>query len=99
MRFGYKCLMRSAEIAGLENEEPSKAGRASKGIGQVGMNILMVISAVLGVVLALFLFMYLPVQLYSWTAKAIPALDNHRFLRSLCEGVLRIAIFLAICCS
>lgn len=24
MRFGYKCLMRSAEIAGLEDEEPSK---------------------------------------------------------------------------
>lgn len=94
MRSGYKCLMRSAEIAGLEEEEPAKNGKESKGIGQVGMNILMVLSAVLGVALALFLFMYLPVQLYSWAAKAVPVLDGNRFLRSLCEGLLRIAIFL-----
>ncbi len=93
MRSGYKCLMRSAEIAGLEEEEPSKDGK-SGGISQVGMNILMVISAVLGVLLAVALFMWLPVQIYSWTAKAVPALDGNRFLRSLCEGVLRIVIFL-----
>ncbi len=24
MRFGYKCLMRSAELAGFEDEEPKK---------------------------------------------------------------------------
>ncbi len=93
MRSGYKCLMRSAEIAGLEEEEPSKDGK-SGGISQVGMNILMVISAVLGVLLAVALFMWLPVQLYSWGAKAVPALEGNRFLRSLCEGVLRIVIFL-----
>ena len=92
LRSGYKCLMRSAEIAGLE-EEPSADGK-SGGIGQVGMNILMVVSAVLGVLLAVALFMWLPVQLYSWGAKAVPALDGNRFLRSLCEGVLRIVIFL-----
>lgn len=30
MRFGYKCLMRSAEIAGLEDEEPSKKKKVKK---------------------------------------------------------------------
>ena len=30
MRFGYKCLMRSAEIAGLEDEEPSKPKKKKK---------------------------------------------------------------------
>lgn len=95
MRSGYKCLMRSAEIAGLEDEEPAKDGKEQKGISAFAMNALMVVSAVLGVVLALFLFMYLPVQIYSWVEKAIPGLAGNRFLRSLFEGVLRIAIFLA----
>ena len=93
MRFGYKCLMRSAEIAGLEDEEPKKDGK-SGGIGQVGMNILMVISSILGVLLAVVLFMWLPVQLYSWVEDAVPTIDGNRFLKSLCEGLLRIAIFL-----
>ncbi|MBR6708234.1 MAG: DUF1385 domain-containing protein [Clostridia bacterium] len=94
MRSGYKCLMRSAEIAGLEDEAPASDGKESKGISAAAMNALMVLSALLGVLLAIGLFIYLPAQLYSWTAKAIPVLDGNRFLRSLCEGVLRIAIFL-----
>ena len=95
MRSGYKCLMRSAEIAGLEDEEPAKDGKAAKGVSSFVMNALMVVASVLGVVLALFLFMYLPVQIYSWIEKLIPGLSSNRFLRSLFEGVLRIVIFLA----
>lgn len=91
---GYKCLMRSAEIAGLEEESSSADGEEKKGISAFAMNALMVIASVLGVALAVFLFMFLPVQIYSWIAKAVPGLEDNRFLRSLFEGLLRIAIFL-----
>ena len=94
MASGYKCLMRSAEIAGLD-EEPPKDGKEPKTISSFAMNALMIFASILGVVLALFLFMYLPVQIYSWIEKAIPGLAGNRFLRSLFEGILRIVIFLA----
>ncbi len=94
MAQGYKCLMRSAEIAGFD-DEPAKDGEEPKTISAFAMNALMVVASVLGVALALFLFMYLPVQIYSWIEKAVPGLSGNRFLRSLCEGLLRILIFLA----
>ncbi len=94
MRSGYKCLMRSAEIAGFD-EEPPKDGKEPTTISAFAMNALMVVASILGVVLALFLFMYLPVQIYSWIEKLIPGLAGNRFLRSLFEGILRIVIFLA----
>ncbi len=139
MSSGYKCLMRSAEIAGLEEEEPSKkksektpkneaaeaeatekinisntfeASEESKSINtdeksgkakndeiknsdsSLFMNILMAISAVLGVLLAVGLFVVLPTFIYNMLSKVIPALHGNRFLQSLFEGILKIAIFL-----
>ncbi|MBQ4574697.1 MAG: DUF1385 domain-containing protein [Clostridia bacterium] len=93
-RFGYKCLMRSAEIAGLEEEEKPKLdknGNPKKSSGII-FNILMGLSAVLGVVLAIFLFVFLPSQLYSWISAAIPSLQN-RVLRAVFEGLFRIVLF------
>ena len=58
------------------------------------MTAVMIAATVLGVGLALILFMWLPIQLFSWLAKAVPELD-HRYIRGVFEGVLRIAIFLA----
>ncbi|MBQ4137682.1 MAG: DUF1385 domain-containing protein, partial [Clostridia bacterium] len=52
----------------------------------------MVIASVLGVAIALVLFMYLPAQIFSWLSKAFPVLEGN-FVRSLFEGVLRIVIF------
>ena len=49
----------------------------------------------LAVVLAVLLFMYLPVQLYTWLSMAFPAIAQNYFLRSVFEGVIRIVIFLA----
>ena len=57
MKSGYKCLMRSAEIAGLEDDSPKADGKEQKGISTWMMNLLMIVSSILGVVLALFLFM------------------------------------------
>ena len=114
MRAGYKALMRSAEIAGLEEEEVKKAPTESAGSSETAateappsqeskkeaeqgtpwyFNLLMVISAVLGVVIAIGLFLYLPSQLYTWLAQAVPALDGHYFVRAVFEGVLRIMLF------
>ncbi len=91
MRYGYKCLMRSAELSGLEDEEGPKTEEEEKKQHRL-MNALMVVAAALGVALSLVLFIWLPIQLFSWLTKAVPALD-HAYLRGLFEGVLRIVIF------
>ncbi len=99
MASGYKCLMRSAEIAGLEEVEEKKEDgtneKKSSGISQVGMNILMVFSAVLGIALAVGLFMILPTFLYDLLEKYVTLFaDKSRYLQSPFEGILRIIIFL-----
>lgn len=106
MRAGYKALMRSAEIAGLEEEtvevksedtetaENKKSAKATKVQGSPWyFNALMILSAVLGVVISILLFMYLPSQLYIWLVPVFPALEGQYFARAVFEGVLRILIF------
>ena len=100
MKLGYKCLMESAELSGIEEEE-NKSGEdlseeeaeAKKKKESIFMNILTVVASVIGVALALVLFMYLPAQIFSWLVKAFPMLEG-RFMRSLFEGLLRIIIFI-----
>ncbi len=87
MRYGYKCLMRSAELCGLEDEEEEDSK-----IPSWLMNTLMVLSSVLGVVIALVLFLWLPVFLYGLLSDTIPAMDNP-VLRGIFEGVFRIVLF------
>lgn len=93
MRWGYKCLMRSAELSGLEDEAEKADEKAQKKQSAM-MNALMIVSSVLGVALAVVLFMWLPIQLFSWLTCLWPALENAA-LRGLFEGVLRIVIFIA----
>ena len=97
--------MRSAEIAGLEEvEAPAEeaaseqnTAKAKKKKEEQGtpwyFNALMILSAVLGVAIAILLFMYLPSQLYSWLAKLVPSLSEKYFARAVFEGVLRIILF------
>ena len=91
LKVGYKYLMRSAEIAGLddETEDEKKAERESKLFNYV----LMPLTVVLAVVLSVGLFMYLPTQLYKWLSIPVPALEGNRFIQSTFEGVFRIIIF------
>ncbi len=84
LRFGYKCLMRSAEIAGLEEDDKESGGFLSSA--------LMVLSVVLALILSVGLFVWLPARLYEWTGLAA---YNSRILRSTFEGVLKIIIFVA----
>lgn len=96
LKVGYKCLMRSAELAGLE-EEPDKPVKKGE---EFLMSVLMVISSLIGVLLALTLFMYLPSLLYKLLADALDAVNGSNFwsdnaiLRGVFEGLLRLALFL-----
>ena len=94
LSFGYKCLMRSAEISGLEEEdEKKKANKKPSAMDKVFEKIMMPLSVVLAVVLCIGLFMYLPVQLYAWLAMAFPAISDMYVLRSIVEGIVKIIIF------
>ena len=93
LRLGYKCLMRSAELSGLEDEENTPKTEEEEKKQHRLMNALMAVAAVLGIVLSLVLFMWLPIQLFTWLVKAVPSL-NSPYLRGLFEGVLRTVIFI-----
>lgn len=82
---GYKSLMKSAEIAGFEDEEEKKD---SKGL----MAIVGVVSMVLGVVLSVGLFIFLPTLIYDLLSMLIPYLAGKAFLKSLFEGIFKIVI-------
>ncbi|MBR5524835.1 MAG: DUF1385 domain-containing protein [Clostridia bacterium] len=103
---GYKCLMRSVEMSGMEEEleeamteengaesAPAEKSENTKKKAGILMNITMVVGMVLGVALSLILFMWLPIQLFKWLSGAFPTLDN-RYVRGVFEGVVRIVIFL-----
>ncbi len=132
MAFGYKCLMRSAELCGLEDEAPAKpteplsetvseptespsetadeptaaveTAAAEKDVEKKEpskaerffFSLAMVFSVILGVGLAVVLFMWLPTFLYSLVKQSVPALaDGHRWLQSVFESVLRMVLFIA----
>ena len=91
---GYKYLMRSAEISGVDaEEEKHKAENPKWYDAPIVDKLLMPIATVLAVVLAVVLFFWLPMQLFTWLSAAIPALEGHYLLRAVFEGVLRILIF------
>lgn len=96
LKVGYKCLMRSAELAGLDEESIQPAKKSEETL----MTVLMIISSVLGVVLALGLFMYLPSLLYKLLADLLDSVNGTAFwssntiLRGVFEGLLRLILFL-----
>ena len=95
LTFGYKCLMRSAELSGLDEEEnKKKAGKQPSAWDKLFDKLLMPIATVLAVILAVGLFFYLPMQLWKWAAGSGAAAENY-LLRACFEGVLRIVIFIA----
>ncbi len=81
MIVGYKSLMRSAELSGLEEETQGKKWVSV---------LVMAVSLILGVGLALALFMLLPQWIGNLITGWIPSIE---VLRSLIEGILRIGIF------
>ncbi len=104
MRLSYKCLMLSAnkalESGEIEEEEPSKFEKwIDEKFGDKFMKILMVFSSLIGVVLAVLLFFFLPTWIFGLLGLAFPALnaggDGIAFWQSVIEGILKIAIFVS----
>jgi len=92
LSFGYKCLMRSADLCGIEEEENAKKNKKGPSIwDKIFEKLMMPIATVLAVVLAMGLFMYLPMLLWKFVAGA--SAEGSYFLRSCFEGVVRIIIF------
>lgn len=96
--FGYKCMMESAEKTSFEElknddgEEMSKLDRwITDHFGEKMMTAITIIASVLGVLLSIFLFMWLPAQIFSWINKA--ANESISNFRGLFEGIMRMAIF------
>ena len=90
---GYKCLMRSADkqMDGDEDEEPTKFERwLEEKLGDKIMPIMSAISIVLGLGLAILLFMYLPSLVIKLLDKAV---DAPTVVKNIIEGVLKISIF------
>lgn len=89
--FGYKCLMKSAEKSGMDLEdEPSKFDKwLAKKFGDSVMKVISAFALVLGVVLALLLFMVLPTYAIKFLNMAVPLGG----MMTALEGLLKIAIF------
>lgn len=95
MTAGYKCLMRSAEIA-MDEEEIKKSEKDKKKSDAI-FAALMAVASVLGTVLAVLLFIMLPSFIYGWLEGLLPflPLENealNSLIKSVFEGVLKIAV-------
>ena len=93
LALGYKCLSKSADLS-MEEDDEEEMSRFEKWLdekfGDKIMNVVMGISMVLGVALALLLFMYLP----SLISKGINCfLPMNDFVKTLLEGVIKMVVF------
>ena len=92
---GYKCLMRSAELAtdGIEDENPSKFDRwLEEKFGDKLVKAVGYISMVAGLCIAALLFMYLPAQIVTLLRGFVP--DAPRVALSAAEGAVKLGIFI-----
>jgi uncharacterized protein YqhQ len=92
LSFGYKCLMRSAELSGIEEEEGEKNKEPSTW-DKIFEKLMMPIATVLAIALALGLFVWLPEQLWKWITAAAPGVAQNYYLRACFAGVMRIVLF------
>ena len=89
---GTKILMRSAEVYGGDDEEPSKFEKwLAKTFKIDVMDVVLFFGVALGLVFSIALFFILPTILGNLFGKAFPDL---RVVRNLIEGLIRIAIFI-----
>ncbi len=90
---GYKTLARSAELS-MEEDEEEELSRfdafVERHFGQAGTKFVMGAAAVLGIALALGLFMFLPTFLVSMVDRY--AFELHGF-KAVVEGLIKVAIF------
>lgn len=95
MVMGYKTLMYSAEVSGMEDFEEQDMSKVERWLndkfGEKLVSFVATIGSILGVVLAFLLFFYLPVLVFNkaneWSGGAITDYQG------LIEGVMKILIF------
>ena len=101
LKVGYRALNYSAEKSGAdEEEEGSKFDQWMERVfGDKLMNVIMIISGVLGVALAIALFFLAPTYLFNWLEQLFG--EGISAWRAVVEGVLRIALFVGymVLCS
>ena len=94
---GYGCLMKSAEKAGVEEEEPSKFDRwLEQKLGDNMLKVLGGFAVVLGVALAAVLFIFIPTGLSSLLRPVV----GTGIVLSLIEGLIKVFIlvgYMALC--
>lgn len=90
----YKTLSISADSLGITDEDESKfEKRLKEKFGKSILDIVMVVSTVLGIALALCLFAFVPTVITKWIDSLISG--NLGWWKNLIEGVLKILIFIA----
>lgn len=91
---GYKCLSKSADksMQGVEEEATSKFEKwLTDKLGDKLMAIVMVIASVLGVALALGLFIWVPALITKGLSMLVPLND---FVKNIIEGVIKMTVFI-----
>ena len=93
LRRGVKALYDSAEIAIDEDDENYESSKfdtwVENKLGDKAMTVLMAISMIIAVVFSVGLFFILPTFISSFIPQSVP-----RVVYSLCEGLVRLAIFM-----
>jgi len=84
---GYKYMMKSAEKQLPEDEQEENKEKEDSSI----YDIFMYIGILVGVIMAVGLFVFLPKIIVGF----IPDVKEHRILRSVLEGIVKIALFVA----
>lgn len=91
LKVGFSCLMKSAEKAGMEEEQPSRFEEGlAKLLGASAVNVMNGLAVVMGVGLALLLFVVLPTGV---TSLLRPYIRTGGML-SLIEGLVKVIIFI-----
>ena len=92
MVLGYKCLMKSAELAGFEDEEPSAfEKKLASLLGDKFSTVMTYLVVALGVALAMGLFVVLPAFVAGLLAKVI----HSQLILTVVEGVTKIGLLIA----
>ena len=98
MIIGYKTMMQSAEISGFADVEDEPKDADNKADGETSEKkesllngAVMAISAVLGIALAVVLFMWLPSMIFKGVQYIFSA--DLKYYKGLIEGIVKIAIF------
>jgi uncharacterized protein YqhQ len=92
MVVGYKCLMKSAEKQMVDEEEPEENPSKldvwlNEHLDENAMNIISVVAMVFSFVIAFGLFKFVP-------SLVTKPLAEHTFIRTLLEGILKMAVFI-----